>query len=116
VANKWCIKSNKSCVSLLIIAVLQGVALEMKVGKYLIIITFFISALVTFGDRGLIDNFRMKERLISVKRANYDLARENGELKRTISLLSNDLSYVEMVARNELGMVRKGTVVFQFDN
>jgi cell division protein FtsB len=88
----------------------------MKVGRYLIIITLFIGALVTFGDRGLIDNFRMKERLISLKRANHDLAKGNGELKRTISLLSNDLSYVEMVARSELGMVRKGSVVFQFDN
>jgi cell division protein FtsB len=95
---------------------LHGAALEMKVGRYLIIITLFIGALVTFGDRGLIDNFRMKERLISLKRANHDLVRENGELKRTISLLRDDLSYVEMVAINELGMVRKGTVVFQFDN
>ena len=88
----------------------------MKVGRYLIIVALVIGALVTFGDRGLIDNFRMKERLISLKRANNDLTRENSELKRSISLLRTDLSYIEMVARNELGMVRKGTVVFQFDN
>ena len=88
----------------------------MKVGKYLIFIALFVVMLVTFGDRGLIDNFRMKERLISLKRANHGLAKENSELKRSISLLRDDLSYVEMVARNELGMVRKGTVVFQFDN
>jgi len=88
----------------------------MKVGRCLIIIALFIGALVIFGDRGLIDNFRMKERLSSMKRANHVLAKENGDLKRTISLLRDDLSYVEMVARNELGMVRKGTVVFQFDN
>lgn len=88
----------------------------MKVGKCLIFVALFVASLVTFGDRGLIDNFRMKERLISLKRANNDLAKENGELRRTISLLRDDLSYIEMVARNELGMVRKGTVVFQFDN
>jgi cell division protein FtsB len=88
----------------------------MKVGRYLIFIALFIGALVTFGDRGLIDNYRMKERLISLKRANHDLVKGNDELKRTITLLRNDLSYVEMVARNELGMVRKGAVVFQFDN
>ena len=88
----------------------------MKVGRCLIIITVLVGALVTFGDRGFIDNFRMKERLISLKRANHDLAKENGELKRSISLLRDDLSYVEMVAKSELGMVRKGTVVFQFDN
>ena len=88
----------------------------MKVGRCLGIIALLVGALVTFGDRGLIDNYRMKERLISLRRANLDLAKENGQLKHTISLLREDLSYVEMVARKELGMVRKGTVVFQFDN
>jgi len=85
------------------------------VGRYLIIIALLIGVLVTFGDRGLIDNFRMKERLAALKRANYDLARENGMLQRTTSLLRDDLSYIEIVARNELGMVKKGDVVFQFE-
>jgi cell division protein FtsB len=92
-----------------------GVAIKMKVGRYLIIIALLIGVLVTFGDRGLIDNFRMKERLAALKRANYDLARENGMLQRTTSLLRDDLSYIEIVARNELGMVKKGDVVFQFE-
>jgi len=87
----------------------------MKVGRYLIIIALLVGVLVTFSNRGLIDNFRMKERLVTLKNANCDLARENGELKRTISLLKDDLSYIEMVARNELGMVKKGDVVFRFD-
>lgn len=87
----------------------------MKVGRYLIIIALLVGVLVTFSNRGLIDNFRIKERLIALKNANCDLARENGELKRTISLLKDDLSYIEMVARNELGMVKKGDVVFRFD-
>ena len=87
----------------------------MKVGRYMIIVALIIGVLVTFGDRGLIDNFRMKERLVALKNANYDLARENGGLKRTISLLKDDLSYIEMVARKELGMVKKGDVVFRFD-
>lgn len=87
----------------------------MKVGRYLIIMALLIGVLVTFGDRGLIDNFKMKERLAALKRANYDLARENGMLQRTTSLLRDDLSYIEIVARNELGMVKKGDVVFQFE-
>ena len=87
----------------------------MKVGRYMIIVALIIGVLVTFGDRGLIDNFRMKERLVTLKNANCDLVRENGELKRTISLLKDDLSYIEMVARKELGMVKKGDVVFRFD-
>ncbi len=88
----------------------------MKVGRFLIIIALLTGVLVAFGDRGLVDNYRMKERLLSLKRANSDLERENGDLKRQISLLRDDLSAIEMVARSELGMVKKGTVVFQFDN
>jgi len=87
----------------------------MKVGRYLIIIALLVGALVIFGDRGLIDNLRMKERLAALKKESYDLARENGEMKRTNSLLRDDLSYVEMIARNELGMVKKGDLVFQFE-
>ncbi|HLA27626.1 MAG TPA: septum formation initiator family protein [Syntrophales bacterium] len=87
----------------------------MKVGKYLIIIALLASALVIFGDRGLIDNLRMKERLATLKKVNYDLARECGEMKRTNSLLRDDLSYIERIARNELGMVKKGDLVFQFE-
>ncbi len=87
----------------------------MKVGRYLIVIALLIGALVVFGNRGLIDNFRMKERITTLKKTNDDLARENGELKRTISLLRNDLSSIEMIARNELGMVKNGDMVFKFE-
>lgn len=88
----------------------------MRVGTCLIILALFLGLLVTFGDRGLIDNFRMEERLLFLKKINYDLVRENGGLKRTNALLEGDLSYIEIVAKSELGMVKKGTVVFQFDN
>jgi cell division protein FtsB len=91
------------------------IAFEMKIGRYLIIGALLIGTLVTFVDRGLVDNYRMKERLNALKKANYKLAGENGELGKTISLLKNDLSTIEMVARNELGMVKKGDLVLQFD-
>lgn len=87
----------------------------MKMGRYLIIGALLICTLVTFVDRGLVDNYRMKERLNALKKTNYKLAGENGELERTISLLKNDLPYIEMVARNELGMVKKGDLVLQFE-
>ncbi len=87
----------------------------MKIGKCLIGGAIIIGLLVTFVNRGLIDNFRMKERLVALKKANSDLARENGELARKNTLLRNDLSYIESVARNELGMVKKGDLVFQFE-
>ena len=87
----------------------------MRVVKYIVIGSFLVGIVVTFVDRGLLDNFRMKEHLITIKKANRDLARENVELRKKISQLKNDLSYIESVARNELGMVKKGDLVLQFE-
>jgi cell division protein FtsB len=38
---------------------------------------------------------------------------ESDELKRKILLLRSDLTYIESIARNELGMVKKGDVVYR---
>jgi cell division protein FtsB len=86
----------------------------MKVGRYLVVFVIVMSALITFGNRGLVDNYVVRERLISLKKSNRDIVDENNRLKRTIVLLRNDLSYIEMVARNELGMVKKGDLVYRF--
>ncbi len=85
----------------------------MKVGRYLIIFVLLMGALITFGDRGLIDNYRLKEKLIALKKINHELTLENTALKKNITLLKDDLSYIEMTARSELGMVKKGDLVYR---
>lgn len=86
---------------------------EMKIGRYLIALVLFMGALITFGDRGLIDNYRMKAKLISLKKGNHEITLENIALKKNITLLRDNLSYIEMVARSELGMVKKGDLVYR---
>jgi cell division protein FtsB len=86
----------------------------MKIGRYLVVFVFLMSMLITFGKRGLIDNYTMKERFMTLKKANYEIALENKELNRKVMLLRNDLEYIEMMARNELGMVRKGDLVYRY--
>ena len=86
----------------------------MKVGRYLAGFVLVMGFLIAFGNRGLVDNYMMHERLETFRKANQDIARENNELKKTIGLLRNKLPYVEMVARNELGMVKKGDLVYRF--
>jgi cell division protein FtsB len=85
----------------------------MKVGRYLIVFVLLMSALIIFGDRGLVDNYRMKERMTALKKTNHELTLENIALKKNITLLRDDPSYIEMVARNELGMVKKGELVYR---
>jgi cell division protein FtsB len=86
---------------------------KMKVGRYLIVFVLVMGALITFGDRGLIDNFRMKEKMMALKKINHEMTLENIALKKNITLLRDDLSYVEMMARSELGMVKKGDLVYR---
>lgn len=85
----------------------------MKVGRYLIIFVLLMGILITFGDRGVIDNYRMKEKLMALKKINHEITLENIALKKNITLLRSNLSYIEMVARNELGMVKKGDLVYR---
>jgi len=85
----------------------------MKIGRYLALSAFFIGLLITFGDRGLLDNFRTKTQLMQIKKANHRLTIENIALKRNILLLRDDLSFIEKTARNELGMVRTGDLVYR---
>ena len=73
-----------------------------------------MSMLIIFGKRGLVDNYAMKERLMALKKANQDISLENKELSKKVTLLRGDLQYMEMLARNELGMVRKGDLVYRY--
>ena len=85
----------------------------MKVGRYLFVCVLLMGALITFGDRGLTDNYRMKEKLTSLKKTNHEITLENIALKKSIALMRDDPSYIEMMARNELGMVKKGDLVYR---
>lgn len=84
------------------------------VGRLLIIFLLLMSLLITFGNRGLVDNYLMSKRLAELKSQNSDITAENNDLKKKIILLRNDINYIEMIARNELGMVKKGDIVYRW--
>ncbi|HOE32004.1 MAG TPA: septum formation initiator family protein [Smithella sp.] len=73
-----------------------------------------MSLLITFGNRGLVDNYLMSKRLAELKSQNSAITAENNALKKKIILLRNDINYIEMIARNELGMVKKGDIVYRW--
>ena len=85
----------------------------MKVGRYLIVFILLMGVLITFGDRGLIDNYRLNEKLMALKKINHGTILENIALRKNITFLREDPSYIEMMARNELGMVKKGDLVYR---
>jgi cell division protein FtsB len=72
-----------------------------------------MGTIITFGNRGLVDNYLLRERLAVFRKSNQELTLNNLELKKKIILLRSDLPYIEMVARNELGMIKKGDLVYR---
>jgi len=85
----------------------------MKIGRYITAFVLFVMALIVFGDRGLVDNYRLNQKMMAVKKINHEMTLENIALKKNITLLRDNLSYVEKVARSELGMVKKGDLVYR---
>ena len=86
----------------------------MKVGRYLLLFVVFMALIISFGNRGLVDNYKMQEKLQDLQRANQDISDANGELKRSIMLLRSDPATIERIARDELGMVKPGDFVYRF--
>jgi cell division protein FtsB len=85
----------------------------MKIGRYLVVVLIAMMLLIAFGKRGVVDNYLMSKRIDQLKLQNSIIAAESDELKMKILLLRGDLTYIESIARNELGMVKKGDIVYR---
>ena len=58
----------------------------------------------------------LRAQLERTAQGNAQLEREIAALKHETELLKNDARAIERLARDELGMVREGEIVFQFPN
>ena len=79
-----------------------------------VVALFNLMLLIVFGDNGLVEMHRLREKEQSMVQQNEILARENVSLYRTIGRLKNDPVFIESVARNELGMIGKDDVIVIF--
>jgi cell division protein FtsB len=72
---------------------------------------FGLMVLIVFGDNGLVESSRLREKEQLLAQRNDTLAGENVNLYRTIDRLKRDPVFIESVARNELGMIGKNDIV-----
>ncbi len=79
-----------------------------------VVALFNLMLLIVFGDNGLVEMHRLREKEQLMVQQNETLARENVSLYRTIGRLKSDPTFIESVARNELGMIGKDDVVVIF--
>jgi cell division protein FtsB len=81
-------------------------------GFVLLLIT--LSLFSIFGDRGAIHLWRLEEEKKRLDERNFALQKENEGLRDRIHRLRYDDLYLEQVAREELGLVRPGEVIYRF--
>jgi cell division protein FtsB len=85
----------------------------MKVGKILLLVLIVAAPVILFGSRGILDNTRLNQKLVDLRKGNEEIVVKNDALKKEILLLRSDLRYIEKVARDELGMVKRNDTVYR---
>ena len=85
----------------------------MKVGKVLLLFLILMGSVILFGSRGVLDNYHLNQKLLDIQNSNGELVVKNDALKKEILLLRSDMRYIEKVARDELGMVRRNDRVYR---
>jgi cell division protein FtsB len=83
---------------------------------FLILIFSLILGLLTFfGDKGVLHLLRLQRELSRIKDDNRKIEEENQKLREEVKRLQSEKRYVEEIARKELGMVKEGEIIYQFD-
>ena len=86
--------------------------------KYLLWVGLSVAGMIlfaVFGGRGIMQIYQLKEERNRIQESNARLQEDNRKLAEKISRLRNSKEEVEKVAREELGLVKKGEIVYQFD-
>jgi cell division protein FtsL len=68
-----------------------------------------------FGDKGILHLLRLQKELARIKETNMKMEEENRRLKEEVRRLQYEKRYIEEIARKELGMVKEGEIIYQFD-
>jgi cell division protein FtsB len=75
------------------------------------LILFVIAAV--YGDHGLIHLLRMQSEQRQLEHVAFDLQQQNEHLRERIRRLQSDDHYIEKLARERLGLVRKGEIMYR---
>ncbi len=85
--------------------------------KFLIAVGLLLAAAMSlsfliFGQRGLLELCRLRRQHDSVEQGNAELRFRNQALARQVDALRHDPVTIERLARERLGMVKEGEVVY----
>jgi cell division protein FtsB len=80
-----------------------------------ILLCLYFLASFIFGEMGVIKYFRMKARYNTLMQDISDLKQDNARLMKDVRALKGDPDRLEVVARDKLGLARKGEIVYYYD-
>jgi cell division protein FtsB len=84
---------------------------------FLVLILFLILGFFTFfGDKGMLHLLRLQKDLGRIKETNLRMEEENRKLREEVRRLQHEKRYIEDIARKELGMIKEGEIIYQFDS
>jgi len=78
-----------------------------------VVIFLGLMGLAVFGQRGLLNLHKLRSDRMKLEQDAGHLEKENGSLRKKVELLADDLKYLEKLARQKLGMVRRDEVIIK---
>ena len=82
----------------------------------LLLMASVVIPLKLWDGQGLDRVRRLERELEELKEGNAQIQRENDALRNEIRAFHSDPTYMEKVARDELGMVGENEIIYQFPN
>lgn len=89
--------------------------IEKKYLGFLALLIFGVLLFTVFGSRGLMQIYQLREERDRIQMNNARLEDENKKLAEQIRRLRTDKDEIERIAREEMMLVGKGEIVYQFE-
>jgi cell division protein FtsB len=80
-----------------------------------ILLALYILIPLLVGDMGVVKYFKMRQTYDRLQQDVQNLSKENEKIETRIKALRSDPETIERIARDRLGLVRAGEVIYQFE-
>jgi cell division protein FtsB len=77
-------------------------------------ITLLVLLWLILSPWGVVSYIRLRHDLAELRTGNRELAESNRALEKEIDRLKNDRAYLEKVAREQYGLLKKNEVIYQY--
>ena len=89
--------------------------MKKRILLFILFLFLILGFLTFFGDKGILHLLRLQKEQVRIKEINIKMEEENRKLREEVRRLQHEKRYIEEIARKELGMVKEGEVIYQFD-